>query len=230
MYLDPVVSDSASRGPHKAFEGQWLAADKEAGMRLPQPDVIGRVPLEKTIKSRRTIRSFSSRGITLKDFSQLLWAAQGIIEEGGFRRAVPSGGALYPIDVYALVGENGVDEIESGVYHFNPGTHEITLVKEGDSRRELAKAALSQTWMAEAPVTLIITAEYSRSSSKYGERGMRYSMMEAGHVGQNVFLQAEALGLGAGIVGAFNDREVVWVAKLGQGHEPLLIMPVGHKK
>ena len=199
-------------------------------MRLPQPEVIGHVPLEKTIKSRRTIRSFVARGIALKDFSQLLWAAQGIIEQGGFRRSVPSGGALYPIDVYALVGENGVEEIESGVYHFEPRTHEITLVKEGDLRGELAKAALGQMWMAAAPVTLIVTAEYKRSSSKYGERGVRYSMIEAGHVGQNIFLQAEALGLGAGIVGAFNDREVIWVAKLSQDHEPLLIMPVGYKR
>lgn len=103
-------------------------------------------------------------------------------------------------------------------------------MKEGDLRRELAKAALGQMWMAEAPFSLIVTAEYQRSSSKYGERGVRYSMIEAGHAGQNIFLQAEALGLGAGIVGAFNDREVTWVAKLRQGHEPLLIMPVGYKR
>jgi len=199
-------------------------------MRLPQPDVTGQVPLEKSIKSRRTIRAFASTSIALKDFSQMLWAAQGVIEPGGFRRSVPSGGALYPVDVYAVVGEGGVQEIDSGVYHYEPKTHEITLVKEGDYRRELAKAALGQMWMAGAPVTLIVTAEYERSSSKYGERGVRYSMIEAGHVGQNIFLQAEALGLGAGIVGAFHDQEVIWVAKLHQGHEPLLIMPVGFKK
>jgi SagB-type dehydrogenase family enzyme len=199
-------------------------------MRLPPPDVIGQVTLEKAIKSRRTIRSFASNPIPLKSFTQILWAAQGLIESGGFRRSVPSGGALYPIDVYAVVGEGGVQEIESGVYHYEPRTHVITVVKEGDFRRELAKAALGQMWMAGAPVTLIVTAEYKRSSSKYGERGVRYSMIEAGHVGQNIFLQAEALGLGAGIVGAFHDQEVIWVAKLSQGHEPLLIMPVGFKK
>lgn len=199
-------------------------------MRLPQPDVTGQVPLEKSIKSRRTIRSFASTPIALKEFSQLLWAAQGIIETGGFRRSVPSGGALYPIDVYAVVGESGVQEIESGVYHYEPGTHEITLVKDGDLRRELAKAALGQMWMAAAPVNLIVTAEYERSSSKYGERGVRYSMIEAGHVGQNIFLQAEALGLGAGIIGAFDDQEVIRAAKLDPGHEPLLIMPIGYKR
>jgi SagB-type dehydrogenase family enzyme len=199
-------------------------------MRLPQPDVTGQVTLEKAIKSRRTIRSFASRPISLNNLSQLLWAAQGLIETGGFRRSVPSGGALYPIDVYALVGEGGVQGIESGVYHYKPRTHEITVVKEGDLRRELAKAALGQMWMAAAPVNLIVTAEYKRSSSKYGERGVRYSMIEAGHVGQNIFLQAEALGLGAGMVGAFHDQEVTWVAKLHQDHEPLLIMPVGYKR
>lgn len=198
-------------------------------MRLPPPDMIGQVPVEKAIKSRRTVRSFAPNSIPLKSFTQILWAAQGVIEEGGFRRSVPSGGALYPLDIYALVGEEGVQDIESGVYHYEPKAHEISLVKEGDLRRELARASLGQMWMAEAPLSLIVTAEYKRSSSKYGERGVRYSMIEAGHAGQNVFLQAEALGLGAGIVGAFNDREVIWVAKLRQGHEPLLIMPVGYR-
>ena len=199
-------------------------------MRLPQPDVTGQVPLEKAIKSRRTIRSFASRGITFKDFSQMLWAAQGIIETGGFRRSVPSGGALYPIDVYAVVGEGGVEELDAAVYHYEPRFHEITLRTAGDLRLEVARASLGQMWMAGAPVNLIVTAEYQRSSSKYGERGVRYSMIEAGHVGQNIFLQAEALGLGAGIVGAFHDQEVIRVAKLNPGHEPLLIMPVGYKK
>jgi SagB-type dehydrogenase family enzyme len=199
-------------------------------MRLPRPDVTGQVTLEKAIKSRRTIRSFASDPIGLKHFSQILWAAQGIVEAGGFRRSVPSGGALYPIDVYAVVGESGVEELEAAVYRYEPRSHEITLRVAGDLRQEVARAALGQMWMAGAPVNLIVTAEYKRSSSKYGERGVRYSMIEAGHVGQNIFLQAEALGLGAGIVGAFHDQEVMRVAKLDPGHDPLLIMPVGFKK
>lgn len=89
-------------------------------MRLPQPDVIGTVPLEKSIKSRRTVRSFSPRGVTLKDFSQILWAGQGIIQEGGFRRSVPSGGALYPLDLYALVGERGSKESIPGSTTMSP--------------------------------------------------------------------------------------------------------------
>jgi SagB-type dehydrogenase family enzyme len=80
-----------------------------------------------------------------------------------------------------------------------------------------------------AALNLVITAEYSRITLKYGERGIRYAIIEAGHMGQNIFLQAEALGLGAGIVGAYDDREVIRVLKIPKSHEPLLIMPVGHK-
>jgi SagB-type dehydrogenase family enzyme len=84
-------------------------------------------------------------------------------------------------------------------------------------------------WMAIPPLSLVITAEYDRINNKYGTRGVRYAMIEAGHVGQNIFLQAEALGLGAGIVGAFDDKDVIRIMGIPHSHEPLLIMPVGYK-
>jgi SagB-type dehydrogenase family enzyme len=93
------------------------------------------------------------------------------------------------------------------------------------SRRETS-VSLS---MAKAPLSLVISAEYRRITSKYGERGVRYAMIEAGHVVQNIFLQAEALGMGAGIVGAFHDNEVIRVMKIPLSHEPLILMPVGYK-
>jgi SagB-type dehydrogenase family enzyme len=83
-------------------------------------------------------------------------------------------------------------------------------------------------WMAKAPITMVITAEYSRVNKKYGERGTRYAMIEAGHIGQNIFLQAHALGLRAGIVGAFHDVKIINVMHLPSTHEPLLLMPVGY--
>ena len=93
----------------------------------------------------------------------------------------------------------------------------------------LAKASLHQVWMADAPVNIVITAEHRRITGKYGDRGVRYAMMEAGNISQNMFLQAEALGLKAGIVGAFDDRTVNKTLKAPKAHEPLLIMPVGYK-
>jgi SagB-type dehydrogenase family enzyme len=80
----------------------------------------------------------------------------------------------------------------------------------------------------EAPLSLLITAEYERTTKKYGDRGVRYVHMEAGHVGQNVYLQAEALGLGTVTIGAFQDEEISQALNLPSGHRPLYVMPIGH--
>jgi SagB-type dehydrogenase family enzyme len=198
-------------------------------MKLPKPKTHGEVSLETAIKRRRTVRSFTSRPLSLEQCSQLFWAAQGITEDGGFKRAAPSGGALYPMDIYAVVGENCVKGLESGAYHYDPKGHAVSLVSEGDLRNKVAGAALSQTWMATAPLNILITAEYYRITSKYGKRGVRYAIIEAGHIGQNILLQSEAMGLGAGVVGAFNDEKVRQVVNIPPNHEPLLILPVGYK-
>ncbi len=199
-------------------------------MKLSQFRIKGQDTLEEVIKRRRTHRDFRDASMTENQFSQLFWAAQGITEERGYKRAAASGGALYPIDLYAVVGSGGVEGIHPGIYLYTPKDHSITGVAEGDLREPLARASLHQMWMAKAPVAMVITAEYERITSKYGERGIRYAMIEAGHIGQNIFLQAEALGMGAGIVGAFHDDEVIQVMKMPVSHVPLLIMPVGYKR
>lgn len=201
-----------------------------ASISLPKPSSDGKVSVEKAIKQRRTIRDFQERTLSLNHLAQLLWSAQGITDLTKGRRAAPSGGALYPLDIYILIGENGVEKMEAGIYHYLPKEHSMSMILKGDRRWEISSASSSQVWMAKAPVIIIITAEYRRITGKYGERGIRYALIEVGHVGQNVFLQAEALGLGAGIVGAFNDSEVSKVAGLPAEHEPLLMMPVGYKK
>jgi len=202
---------------------------KGVAMILPKPTYDGKVSVEKAIKHRRTIRSYKAKALHLEDFSQILFAAQGITDNGGFKRAAPSGGALYPLDVYAVVGKGCVDGLEPAVYHYLPSGHRLETISNGDRRGLVAQAALHQMWMAQAPVNFVITAEYARICSKYGQRGVRYAIIEAGHVGQNIFLQAEALGLRSGIVGAFNDREVTKVMEIPSEHEPLLIMPVGYQ-
>jgi SagB-type dehydrogenase family enzyme len=199
-------------------------------VKLPEPIKSGDVSLEKTILNRRTVRAFLPSTLTQEQFSQLLWAAQGVTDTIGLKRAVASAGALYPMDIYAVVGEQGVNGFGPGNYHYVPEKHSVTQVFEGDLRDALAKASLSQMWMAKAPLNLVITSEYSRICSKYGERGIRYAMIEAGHAGQNIFLQAEAMGLSAGIVGAFHDIAVIQVMGIPNSHEPLLIMPVGYRK
>jgi len=202
---------------------------REEAMKLPRPRIEGFFLLERAIKGRRTIRNFRPEPLTQEQFSQILWAAQGITEDSGFKRACPSAGALYPMEIYAVVGSVGVMGFRAGVYHYGPKDHAVGLVSEGDCRNEIARAALSQMWMARAPVNFVITAEYERVTIKYGKRGVRYAMIEAGHIGQNIFLQGEGLGLGVGIVGAFHDEEVIRVMNIPPTHEPLVIMPVGYK-
>jgi len=202
----------------------------EASILLPKPSSDGKVSVEKAIKGRRTVRDFRQKSLSLNHLSQLVWSGQGITGSSENKRAAPSAGALYPLDLYILIGENGVEKMEGGVYRYLPKEHSLLPIAKGDRRREIAVASLSQMWMARAPVLFIITAEYRRITGKYGERGIRYAFIEVGHVGQNLFLQAEALGLGAGIVGAFHDSDVSNIASLPSKHEPLLIMPVGYKK
>lgn len=222
LFTPHRVLSSAKRRPLKMKGGRR--------MHLPDPILDGNISLERTIHQRRTIRSFESKALTLKQFSQLLWAAQGITEKGGFKRAAPSAGALYPMDIYGAIGRGCIEKLDPGVYLYESANHSISLIQEGDVRKDIAIASLGQMWMALPPLTLVITAEYSRIMVKYRQRGIRYAMIEAGHIGQNIFLQSQAMGLEAGIVGAFEDEKVIRVMAIKKTHEPLLIMPVGYER
>lgn len=201
----------------------------EGVVKLPPPITEGTVSVEQAIKQRRTVRKFRSRPLDLNQLSQLLWATHGITGKKGFKRAAPSAGALYPIDLYAVAGQESVAQIGAGVYHYEPKGHQLNPVATSDLRNAVARAALSQMWIARAPLNFILTAEYHRVAVKYKERGVRYAMIEAGHMGQNLFLQAEALGLKAGIVGAFHDENLIQAIRIPFSHKPLLIMPVGYR-
>lgn len=138
-------------------------------------------------------------------------------------RSAPSAGATYPFKVYVVVGNVG--GLEPGIYHYDPSTHSLSIIKAGDFRAELQSAALDQEWVGDAPVDIILVAFYERTANVYGERGIRYVHMEAGHIGQNLYLQATALGLGTVAVGAFHDDRVA--AILETEGAPLYIFPVG---
>jgi SagB-type dehydrogenase family enzyme len=197
-------------------------------LNLPAPAHQGKVSVEEALKARRTVRHFANRGLTLAQVSQLLWGTDGISDPRGLRTAA-SAGATYPLEIYLVAGERGVAGLAPGVYRYLPQGHALSLAAKGDLRAEVARASLSQSWMAEAPVMVVIAAEYRRCTARYGERGVMYTHMEAGHAGTNLFLQAESLGLAAGIVGAFEDKRLAQVLRLPSAHEPLLVMPVGYK-
>lgn len=199
-----------------------LGEEEPLEVKLPEPRPSGEMSVEEALAARRSVRSYQDEALSLTELAQLLWAAQGITAHWGGRTA-PSAGATYPLELYAVVGE--VTGLEAGVFHYRPDGHLFVRRTAGDLRGELASAALGQEWVREAPVSLVIAARYERTTGRYGERGVRYVHIEVGHAGQNIYLQAEALGLGTVIVGAFDDQDVKTL--LGIEEEPLAIMPVG---
>jgi len=144
------------------------AANEIKKIKLPPPIVKGKISLEEAIKKRRSERDFQDRALSLKQVSQILWAAQGITEERGFKRAAPSAGALYPLELYLVVKK--VEELEAGVYHYHPTNHTLDLMLRGNYQMTLAKACLGQMFITDAPVLVVIAAEYERTTAKYGKR------------------------------------------------------------
>lgn len=194
--------------------------------KLPKPRLQSDVSIEEALLKRRSVREYASVPLTLDEVSQLLWAVQGITSEWGGRTA-PSAGALYPLEVYVAVGN--VENLAPGVYKYKPERHELVKVSGDDVREELAKATLGQTWVREGAIDIVIAGVYERTTKKYGDRGVRYVQMEAGHAAQNIYLQAAALELGMVTVGAFHDDRVRYIMGMPEDEVPLYVIPVGRK-
>jgi SagB-type dehydrogenase family enzyme len=189
---------------------------------LPRPLDRGRMTLEESLAARRSVREFLPDPLKPEELSQLLWAAQGVTSRDG-RRTAPSAGALYPLETYVV--------LPSGCFHYDPARHRLVPQSGEDRRSALCAAALDQPCIADAPAVLVITADFERTTAKYGRtRGPRYVHMEAGHAAQNVLLEATALGLGAVPVGAFDDAGVRAALELPPDREPLYLIPVGRAR
>ncbi len=201
----------------------FLLMGENMVIKMPVPATDSSFSVERAINERMSIRSYKDTPLTLKEVSQLLWASQGIVASG--RRASPSAGATYPLEIFLVAGK--VEGLKPGLYKYINKEHSLELIKEGDLRPALSAAALGQDTLLKAPATLVVTAVFERTRARYGARAERYVHMEAGHVGENIMLQATALGLGTVPVGAFVDSEVKKL--LGVKEEPLYLFPVGWK-
>jgi len=194
---------------------------------LPEPRYDSDVSIEQSLLLRRSTRSYTGESLTLQELSQLLWAAQGVTDPRGFRTA-PSAGTLYPLELYVVAGD--IQDLNPGVYRYEPLEHGLVRTMEGDKRAELADAAVWQDFVGEGAIVIVFAAVYERTTVKYGDRGIRYAHMEAGHAAQNLCLQATAMDLGVVTVGAFYDKEVVELIDLPGDEQPLYIIPVGRKQ
>jgi SagB-type dehydrogenase family enzyme len=196
----------------------------DSGQMIDLPEIhnmLSDIILEKAIISRRSVRSFAEQELSLDQIGKLLWAAQGITDPKGYR-TTPSPGALYPLELYVVA--------EKGFYKYIPQGHKLKLIDGQDYRSGLSKAAFSQPYVAGAAIDIVICSVYDRVTKSYGDRGIRFAHIEAGHVGQNIHLQAVALGLGSISVGAFVDQDVQNLLPIPDDHKPVYIIPVGYPK
>lgn len=186
---------------------------------LPEPSTDGSISLEAAIQARRSIREFRPDAVDRHALSQLLWAAQGITDETGYRSA-PSAGALYPLETYVMTAE--------GLFHYEVEPHALHRVAEGDLRPAVRSVSFGQACITSAPAVFLFAAVYRRTCQEYGEEGRKYVHMDAGHAAQNLLLQAAALGLAGVPVAAFDAASLSELLPLREGEEPLYMVPIGH--
>jgi SagB-type dehydrogenase family enzyme len=191
---------------------------------LPGPRQDGDTAVERCIWRRRSVRGFRDRALAPEQLGQALWAAQGVTSADA-RRAVPSAGALYPLELYVAVWK--IISLAPGIYRYRPEGHQLLPVISDHRRETLVDTAHGQEWIATAPAIVCIAAVFERTTMKYGSRGRGYVYMEAGHAAESLILQAVALDLAATVVGAFSDDGVARLLRLKPDETPLCLIPVG---
>jgi len=204
--------------------------DRTIIIKLNPPAALSGKGLQALLEKRYSCRSFQDKKMPLDNLGDILWATCGKKYDAvtGASRTIPSAGATYPLELFVVVGRDSVENFKEGIYHYLIEEHSLKLILPGDKREELSRACLGQDFIAKAPVTLIISAKFERTTQRYGDRGVKYVYMEAGHACQNTYLALTNLGLGAVEVGAFNDKDVKSAAGLDKDLEPIIVMAMGH--
>lgn len=195
---------------------------------LPLPQI--QKGLTHTIQSRQSKRQFLNKPLTIDQITSLLWAAGGKKVDAitAASRTIPSAGATFPLEIFLVVGKNGAEGIPSGLYHYSVDNHSLESISKEDKRKALAQVCLGQDFIVQAPVSVVICADYSRTTGRYGSRGVRYVHIEVGHSCQNAYLMATDLGLATVEVGAFNDAQLKRLLGLDESLEPLAVLPFGY--
>jgi SagB-type dehydrogenase family enzyme len=202
---------------------------------LTLPAVDDAVPdagLGRSVVGRRSVRAYAvDRPMTQPEFSRLLFLTSGISADlqGNARRSAPSSGALYPIETYAVV--HRVDGIQPGVYHYAVREHGLEQLRIGDYRAAVVEQAIAQEFLGECGVVLFLTMVMQRMRPRYQDRSYRYGLLEAGHIGENAYLAATAMGLGACGVGAFMDDAINQMLGVdGVEEAAVYMLAVGHPR
>ncbi|MFA6175797.1 MAG: nitroreductase family protein [Phycisphaerae bacterium] len=198
--------------------GAYVFAADEI-IRLPEPKLNGSYSLEQLIAARRSVREFTDEQVKINQLSQLCFAAQGITDKEKKLRAVPSAGAIYPMQVHAVLPD--------GLYLYDPAAHTLIKKLSTDIRPMLFVASFRQQVVQKAPCTIIISGSARKIEAKYRGKGERFITLEAGHIAQNLHLQAVAEGLGSVPIGSFDSKSVARICNFTEEYEPLYLICLG---
>lgn len=189
-------------------------------IKLPDPDLNGSVSLEQAVKNRRSIRRFTTEPLKISQIGQLCWSAQGITDPNDNLRAAPSAGALYPIQLYVVLPD--------GLYLYSPQGHSLEKQVSGNIRPMLSTATFGQQVVQASPCTFVIAGSVKKVEAKYRGRGEKFIYLEAGHIAENIQLQAVTLGLGSVPVGAFDPKAVAGICRLPENLDALYMVCAGN--
>jgi SagB-type dehydrogenase family enzyme len=203
---------------------------------LPGRDFAVGEALGAVLERRRSIREYALRPLPLETLGRLLHASYGVRGRrrlpdpgaGGYERPAPSAGGLYPIELY--VAAQRVEGLDDGVHHYDARSHELERVRPGLFHETLVELTMGQDMIRAANLVFILTAVVARTTYKYGQRGYRYVLLDAGHLGENLYLTATALGLGPAGIGGFLDVELSAHLSLPAGEEAVYLLCVGQPR
>jgi len=187
-------------------------------LELPRAE-LPPVQLASALASRRSCRVFGTASLTIREVAMCLNAAQGVTTGAAPRRTAPSGGALYPLELYVAAFD--VSGLAAGLYHYDPLRHALEVLRPGQLRAYVAEAMVFPE-CTQCSVMLAVTAMFWRTRCKYGLRGYRFALLEAGHAVQNALLAAAALELAALPVGGFYDRRLETLLRIDGVNESVL--------
>lgn len=198
---------------------------------LPHPSFSGRLSVEAALQNNQSYYEFENKTLTLKQVSQMLWAGQGITTEWGGRTVVSSRSS-YPLTLFLLVTD--VENLEIGLYRYFPGdlqpAHQLIPLEKGEFREILA-GIIPQNSILTAPAVIIITGDNTKIAERFDGRAFDSKMyLEAGHVAQNLYLQAESLSLGVNTSDTEEDDLIKEFLNLPSEEDIIYLVPFGYPK
>lgn len=211
----------------KDWPEEWKTTYYKSYLRLPKINLTSEQPKAdffELIKKRESRRDFSRGAVTKRELSILLKYScgnTGDMGNGRYHRAQASGGARFPIEIYPIIFRSAQARtdadatqtdaeniLKAGLYHYNVKDHALDVLWDRSFSDENIGQIFTYPWVKNASVGIVMTAVFWRNQNKYGERGYRYILLEAGHVGQNIYLTSEALGLKCCALGGTYDENM----------------------